>query len=88
MKGTLTYFEPDEEMGYKGNWVILIPTEKPYNNTFSLSNESMRWVEENNPPKEMDVVFKVVCDCHYDEETNTGSHKFVAMLEDVGPKRF
>ena len=51
MKGTLIYFEPDEETGYKGNWVIQIPTEKPYNNTFSLSDESMKWIKKNNPRK-------------------------------------
>ena len=81
MKGTLIYFEPDEETGYKGNWAIQIPTEKPYNNTFSLSDESMKWIEENNPPKKIDVDFVVICDCHYDEETNTSRHALVATIK-------
>jgi hypothetical protein len=81
MKGTLIYFEPDEETGYKGNWAIQIPTEKPYNNTFSLSDESMKWIEENNPPKKIDVDFVVICDCHYDEETNTAKHALVATIK-------
>jgi hypothetical protein len=63
MKGTLRYFEPDEETGYKGNWVIQIPT------------------EENNPPKKIDVEFVVICDCHYDEETNTARHALVATIK-------
>jgi hypothetical protein len=81
MKGTLIYFEPDEETGYKGNWVIQIPTEKPYNNIFSLSDESVKWIKENNPPKKIDVDFVVICDCHYDEETNTAKHALVATIK-------
>jgi hypothetical protein len=81
MKGTLIYFEPDEETGYKGNWAIQIPTEKPYNNTFSLSDESVKWIKENNPPKKIDVEFVVICDCHYDEETNTARHALVATIK-------
>ena len=83
MKGTLIYFEPDEETGYKGNWVIQIPTEKPYNNTFSLSDESIKWIKKNNPPKKMDVEFTVFCYCHYDEETNTASHALLARLNNI-----
>ena len=67
MKGTLKYFEPDEETGYKGNWVIEIPSEKPYNNIFSICSDTMEWIKENNPPKEMDVEFNVFCDCYYYE---------------------
>ena len=81
MKGTLIYFEPDEETGYKGNWVIQIPTEKPYNNIFTLSDESVKWIKENNPPKKIDVEFVVICDCHYDEETNTAKHALVATIK-------
>lgn len=81
MKGTLIYFEPDEETGYKGNWVIQIPTEKPYNNIFALSDESVKWIKENNPPKKIDVDFVVICDCHYDEETNTAKHALVATIK-------
>jgi len=80
MKGTLKYFEPDEETGYKGNWAIQISTEKLYNNTFSISDESMKWIEETNPPKEMEVEFTVFCDCYYDEKTNTASH---GLLEKI-----
>lgn len=83
MKGTLRYFEPVEEIGYKGGWIIQIPTEKPYNNTFSLSDESIKWVEENNPPKEMEVEFTVFCNCHYDEVTNTASHGLHARLNNI-----
>ena len=83
MKGILKYYEPDEEMGYKGNWVIQIPTEKPYNNTFSISDESMKWIKENNPPKEMDIEFTVFCNCHYDEETNTARHGLLARLNNI-----
>ena len=81
MKGTLIYFEPDEETGYKGNWAIQIPTEKPYNNIFTLSDESVKWIKENNPPKKIDVEFVVICDCHYDEETNTAKHALVATIK-------
>ena len=81
MKGTLIYFEPDEETGYKGNWAIQIPTENPYNNIVSLSDESVKWIKENNPPKKIDVEFVVICDCHYDEETNTAKHALVATIK-------
>jgi hypothetical protein len=61
--------------------VIQIPTEKPYNNIFSLSDESVKWIKENNPPKKIDVDFVVICDCHYDEETNTAKHALVATIK-------
>lgn len=80
MKGTLRYFEPVEEIGYEGGWIIQIPTEKPYNNTFSICDETMLWIEENNPPKEMEVDFTVFCDCHYYEETNTSKHRLVGKI--------
>jgi 16S rRNA C967 or C1407 C5-methylase (RsmB/RsmF family) len=57
-----------------------IPTEKPYNNVFSLCEKSMKWIEENNPPKEMEVEFTVFCNCHYDEKTNTATHGLLAKL--------
>ena len=83
MKGTLRYLEPVEEIGYKGGWHIKIQTEKPFNNIFKLCDESMEWIEENNPPKEMDVEFTVFCDCHYDEETNTARHGLLARLNNI-----
>jgi hypothetical protein len=81
MKGILKYLEPVEEIGYKGGWHIKIQTEKPFNNIFKLSDESMEWVKKNNPPKEMEVEFTVFCYCHYDEETNTASHALVATIK-------
>jgi hypothetical protein len=41
----------------------------------------MKWIEENNPPKKIDVEFVVICDCHYDEETNTSRHALVATIK-------
>jgi hypothetical protein len=83
MRGTLIYFEPDQETGYKGGWIIKIPTKKPYNNVFSLCEDSMKWIEENNPPKEMEVEFTVFCNCHYDEKTNTATHGLLAKLNNA-----
>ena len=80
MKGTLKYFEPVEEIGYKGGWIIKIPTEKTYNNTFKVCSATMKWIEENDTPKEMEVEFSVFCDCHYDEKTNTASHSLSATI--------
>ena len=80
MKGTLKYFEPDEETGYKGNWAIEIPSEKPYNNIFSICSDTMEWIKENDPPKEMDIEFNVFCDCYYYEETNTAKHGLLAKI--------
>ena len=80
MKGTLKYFEPDQETGYKGNWIIQMDTGNPFNNVFTICDETMRWIEENNPPKEMDVEFTVFCDCYYYEETNTAKHGLLAKI--------
>jgi hypothetical protein len=83
MKGTLKYFEPDQETGYKGNWVIQMDTGNPFNNVFTICDETMRWIEENNPPKEIYVEFTVFCDCHYYEETNTAKHGLVAKMINI-----
>jgi hypothetical protein len=83
MKGTLKYLEPVEEVGYKGGWVINIPTEKPYNNIFKPCSDTMRWIEENDTPTEMEVEFTVFCNCHYDEETNTARHGLLAKINNV-----
>jgi len=32
-------------------------------------------------PKKIDVDFVVICDCHYDEETNTAKHALVATIK-------
>ena len=83
MKGTLIYFEPDEETGYKGGWVIQIPTEKPYNNTFKICDKTINWIENNKPPNDMDIEFTVFCDCYYDEKTNTASHGLLAKINNI-----
>jgi hypothetical protein len=41
----------------------------------------VKWIKENNPPKKIDVDFVVICDCHYDEETNTAKHALVATIK-------
>lgn len=83
MTGRLIYLDPVEEIGYDGGWIIKIQNGKSYNNVFTVCDESKEWIEKNNPPKEMDVEFTVFCDCHYDENTNTGKHKLVARLNVV-----
>jgi hypothetical protein len=83
MKGKLIYLEPAEELGYEGGWIIKLNDGKSYNNIFTICDESKEWIEENNPPKEMDVEFTVFCNCYYNEETNTASHGLLARLNVV-----
>jgi hypothetical protein len=83
MTGKLTYLEPAEEVGYIGGWVVKIQNGKSYNNIFKVCEKSLSWIEENNPPKEMEVEFTVFCDCYYNEETNTAIHGLLARLNVV-----
>jgi hypothetical protein len=83
MTGKLIYLEPAEELGYEGGWIIKLNDGKSYNNIFTICDESKEWIENNDPSKEMDVDFTVLCDCHYNEETNTAKHKLVARLNVV-----
>ena len=79
MKGILKYYEPDEEFNFPGKWVInhMVGT---HMRTYRPCGDTMRWIEENNPPKETEVEFSVICDCHYNEDTNTGHHEFVGKI--------
>ena len=83
MKGYLKCHEPFEENGYTtpGGWWLHTTKEWDINGkTFSLSDESEKWVKETNPPKFMEVDFDVIPVCKYDEKTQKGYHKFVGRI--------
>jgi hypothetical protein len=82
MRGKLKYYDPIDEIGYGGGWFIKLP-DMSFNNTFRPCDETIKWIEQNNPPKEIDVEFTVFCDCHYDEETNKATHGLLAKIENV-----
>lgn len=84
MKGFLKYHEPYDEDGYKflGGWSI--QTTKDWSidmKTFKLSEDSLNWVLENNPPKFMEIEFDVIPTCHFNESTEISYHKFVAKIK-------
>ncbi len=78
MKGVLRYYEPDVETNYPGGWGVNDESSK-IRTTFKLSEDSMSWIEENNPPKVLDVEFTVRPNCYFCEDTKTG-HGLVADL--------
>ncbi len=79
MKGVLRYYEPDAETNYPGGWAVNDESSK-IRTTFKLSEDSMNWIEKNNPPKVSDVEFIVRPNCYFCEDTKTGHHELVADL--------
>ena len=83
MKGFLKYHEPYSEDGfnYDGGWSINTTKEWDVNSqTFTLSEESLKWIEQNSPPKLLEIDFDVIPVCKYDEKTQKGYHQFVAKI--------
>jgi hypothetical protein len=80
MKGVLEYYEPDAETNYPGGWAVN-EGEGIYRTTYKLSEDSMKWIEENNPSKVMDVQFTVRPNCYFCEDTKKGYHELVADLK-------
>ena len=80
MKGVLKYYEPDAETNYPGGWAVNDEGGK-IKTTYKLSEDSMKWIEENNPPKRMDVEFIVRPNCYFCEDTKIGHHELVADLK-------
>jgi hypothetical protein len=82
MKGFLIYHEPCEETNYPGGWTIQT-TEKwePNMRTFRLTEESLEWVLNNDLPKLSEIEFGVIANCIYNEETQFGSHEFLAKIK-------
>lgn len=80
MKGVLEYYEPDAETNYPGGWAVN-EGEGVDRTTYRLSDDSMKWILENSPPKRMDVSFTVRPNCHFCEDTKRGYHEVVADLK-------
>jgi hypothetical protein len=83
MKGYLKYYEPydENEYHYSGGWAVCTTKEWEVNmQTFELSDDSIEWVINNNPPKLTEINFDVIPTCKYDEEKQKGYHRFVAKI--------
>ena len=81
MKGTLKYYEPDSEVNYPGGWAVQDQGGIINRRTYSPCKKSLSWIEDNNPPKEMEVEFEVIPECYFSETENKGYHTFVAKID-------
>ena len=86
--------EPFQEDGYNylGGWAVHTTKEWDIKQQiFQLSDDSIEWIEQTNPPKFSEVEFDVIPNCEYNEETGMSTHQFVARIyknNELNPKIF